>query len=80
MRIRAGGDQQMVVPTATANYRVYCTELTIFLVRIEALFDSYEAQEAYSQTGASCPLPDLWRGVRREVRTQSGTAPYRAAS
>jgi hypothetical protein len=25
-------------------------------------------------------LPDLWGGAGREVRTQHGTAPYRAAS
>jgi hypothetical protein len=44
------------------------------------ILNNHEGQEAYSQTGTGCPLPDLWRGARREVRTQHGPAPYRAAS
>ena len=39
-----------------------------------------EGQEAYSQRGKGCPLPHVWRGTGREVRTQLGTGPYGAAS
>jgi hypothetical protein len=44
------------------------------------ILNNHEGQEAYSQTGTGYPLPDLWRGAGREVRTQHGPAPYRTAS
>ncbi len=44
------------------------------------IINDHEGQEAYHQKGTGDPLPDLWCGAGREVRTQHGTAPYRAAS
>jgi hypothetical protein len=36
--------------------------------------DNHEGPDAYSQTGTSYPLPDLWRGSgTRDVRTQYGS-------
>jgi hypothetical protein len=43
------------------------------------IINNHEGQEAYEQTGAEYPLPDLWCGAGREVRTQHGTAADRAA-
>jgi hypothetical protein len=39
------------------------------------MIDNHEDQEAYSQTGAGCPLSDLWRGAGGEVRTPQWTTP-----
>jgi hypothetical protein len=41
--------------------------LTIFLCADCRTIRSHEGQEADSQTGTGCPLPDLWRGAGQEV-------------
>ncbi len=43
------------------------------------IMDSHEGQDAYSQRGTSCLLPDLRRGAGRQMRTHHGTPPYTAA-
>jgi hypothetical protein len=50
--------------------RVHCAKLTMSIFRIAVIINSHEGQEARSQTGTCCPLPDLWRGAGREVRTR----------
>src|ERR1019366_3817592 len=62
------------------NYPSSCAKLTIFLLRIAASLATMKARKADSQTGTSCPVPDLWRGLGREMRTHHGTAPHPAAS
>lgn len=57
----------------------FCAKLTVLLPRI-AVLPVYADQEAYSQTGRGCSLPDLWRGAGREMRIEHGTAPHRATS
>jgi hypothetical protein len=44
------------------------------------IIDNHEGQDAYSQTGSSCSLPDLWRGAGRTMQTHHGTPTYTAAS
>jgi len=62
-------------------------QLSEFLCKIDyfpssdyRIINTHEGQDAYLKTGTGCPLPDLWGGAGREVRTQHGTAPYRASS
>ena len=42
--------------------------------------DNHEGPDAYSQTGTSYPLPDLWRGSGQEMCELSTGASERAAS
>jgi hypothetical protein len=62
-------------------------QLSEFLCKIDQfssadfrIINNHEDQKDHSQAGTGCPLSDLRRGSRREVRTQHGTTPYGAAS
>jgi len=44
-------------------------EIDQFLCADCRIIRNHEGQEAYSQKSECCPLPYLWRGAGREVRT-----------
>jgi hypothetical protein len=62
------------------NYSELLSKIDRFSSTDCRIIDNREVQEAYSQTGTGYPVPDLWRGAEREVRTQHRTVPHRAAS
>jgi hypothetical protein len=61
-------------------FRITVCKIDLFPSADCSIVDHHEGQQADSPTSTGCPLPDLWRGAGREVRTHHGTAPDRAAS